>query len=61
MCKNMKYKKYLFVISFLILLFSINCISANDNATDILAVGDNGGDTLSADYNVEDTLSDYEY
>lgn len=53
----MRNKKYLFIISLVILLFSINCISANDNATDILSADETADDALSVDDAGDDTLS----
>ena len=44
--KKMKNKKYLVIISLAVLFFSINCISASDNATDLLSIDDNGDDVL---------------
>ncbi|WP_296887467.1 hypothetical protein [uncultured Methanobrevibacter sp.] len=54
-------KRYLFIISLAIFLFSLNCIYANDNATDILTAEDNGENTLSMDCNVDNELLNYEY
>ena len=53
--KKMKNKKYLVIISLAILFFSINCISASDNATDLLSIDDNGDDVLSYGYNSIET------
>ena len=54
-------KRYLFIMSLAIFLFSLNCIYANDNATDILTAEDNGENTLSMDCNVDNELLNYEY
>ncbi|WP_296795686.1 hypothetical protein [uncultured Methanobrevibacter sp.] len=48
-------------MSLAIFLFSLNCIYANDNATDILTAEDNGENTLSMDCNVDNELLNYEY
>lgn len=51
----------MFIISLAIFLCSINCISASDNATDILTAVDNSENVLSMDCNENDELLNYGY
>lgn len=53
-------KRYLFIISLVIFLFSLNCISANENTTDILTATDNDVNALSVDCNGEDDFLKYD-